>query len=124
MHKISAYFHDPLWSLDRGWSIGTVLAKIAMKRTRCQPRHVTGARIAPLSKMNSNKVFALILIAFGVAALAFQGIRYTSKEKIVDLGPIQVTAEKTRSIPLPPIVGGLALAGGIAMLVMSGRKLA
>jgi hypothetical protein len=76
-----------------------------------------------LVQMNS-KMFAVILIVLGVVALAYQGIQYTTKEKIVDLGPIQVTSEKTNTIPLPPVLGGLALAGGIAMLVLSGRKTA
>ena len=51
----------------------------------------------------------------------YQGITWTTKEKAVDLGPIQVTAEKSHTIPLPPIVGGVALALGAIMLV-TGRK--
>lgn len=64
----------------------------------------------------------IILIVIGVIAFAYQGITYTTREKVVDLGPIQVTADKTRTLPLPPIVGGLALAGGIALLVMGNKK--
>lgn len=64
----------------------------------------------------------IILIVIGVIAFAYQGISYTTREKVVDLGPIQVTADKTRTLPLPPIVGGLALAGGIALLVMGNKK--
>jgi hypothetical protein len=56
-----------------------------------------------------------------VIAFAYQGISYTSREKVVDLGPLQMTAERTRTLPLPPIVGAVALVGGIALLVM-GRK--
>jgi len=51
-------------------------------------------------------IIAIILIALGIAAFAYQGITYTTREKVVDLGPIQVTAEKTKTIPLLPIVGG------------------
>jgi hypothetical protein len=58
----------------------------------------------------------------GILAFAYQGITYTTREKVVDLGPIQVTSEKTRSIPLPPIVGAIALAGGIVLLVMAKRS--
>ena len=72
--------------------------------------------------MNSTKLFAIILIALGLVALAYQGFSFTSKEKIIDLGPIEVTREKTNSLPLPPIVGGLALVGGVALLVLGGKK--
>ena len=72
--------------------------------------------------MNPKMMIAIILIAVGVLAFAYQGITYTTREKVVDLGPIQVTSEKTRSIPLPPIVGAIALAGGIVLLVMAKRS--
>jgi hypothetical protein len=58
----------------------------------------------------------------GIAALAYQGITYTTREKVVDIGPIQMTAEKTKTLPLPPIVGGVALVGGIVLLVMGSKK--
>ena len=64
------------------------------------------------------KVLGIILIVVGIAAFAYQGITYTSREKVVDLGPVQVTAEKTRTFPLPPIVGGIALVGGIVLLLI------
>jgi len=73
--------------------------------------------------MKSKTVFALILIAVGVIAFVYQGITWTTREKAVDLGPIQVTAEKSHTIPLPPIIGGVALGLGIIMLVSS-RKTA
>ncbi len=72
--------------------------------------------------MNKNTLFAVILIVLGVVAFAYQGINYTTREKAIDLGPIQVTTEKTRTIPLPPIVGGIAMAGGIALLVVAGKR--
>jgi hypothetical protein len=68
--------------------------------------------------MKTNTLIAIILIAVGIAVFAYQGITYKSKEKVVDLGPVQVTAEKTRTIPLPPIVGGIALVGGIILLLI------
>ena len=64
----------------------------------------------------------IILIMIGVIAFGYQGINYTTRDKVVDLGPIQVTAEKTKTIPLPPIVGGIALVGGILVLVAGSRK--
>jgi len=63
-----------------------------------------------------------ILIILGVIALAYQGFTYTTRQKAVDLGPIQITTESKKTIPVPPIVGGLALAGGIVLLVMGNRK--
>jgi hypothetical protein len=67
-------------------------------------------------------VIALVLIAIGVVSLAYQGITYTTREKILDVGPIQATADKERTIPLPPVLGGLALAGGIVLLVVGARR--
>lgn len=72
--------------------------------------------------MKTNTVLAVILIVLGIVALAYQGITYKTTEKAIDLGPIQVTAEKTHTIPLPPILGGIALVGGILLLITSGRK--
>jgi UDP-N-acetylmuramyl pentapeptide phosphotransferase/UDP-N-acetylglucosamine-1-phosphate transferase len=64
----------------------------------------------------------IILIVIGVIAFGYQGISYTTRDKVVDLGPIHVTAEKTKTIPLPPLVGGIALVGGILVLVVGSRK--
>jgi hypothetical protein len=72
--------------------------------------------------MKPNIIIAIILIALGIAAFAYQGITYTTREKVVDLGPIQVTAEKTKTLPLPPIVGAIAIVGGIVLLVMGTKK--
>ena len=62
------------------------------------------------------------LIVIGIVAFAYQGITYTTREKVVDIGPLQMTAEKTHTLPLPPIVGGIALAGGIVLLVMGSKR--
>ena len=72
--------------------------------------------------MKINTVIGIILIALGIVAFAFQGITYTTREKAVDLGPIQVTTEKTQTIPLPPIVGAIALVGGIVLLIVEKRR--
>lgn len=71
--------------------------------------------------MKTNTLVAVILIAIGLVAFAYQGITYTTREKVVDLGPIQMTTEKTKTIPLPPLMGAIALVGGIVLLVM-GKK--
>jgi hypothetical protein len=67
-------------------------------------------------------IIAVVLIAIGVVSLAYQGITYTTREKILDLGPIKATADKEKTIPLPPILGGLALAGGVVLLVVGARR--
>jgi hypothetical protein len=71
--------------------------------------------------MNLKTVLAILLIVLGVAAFAYQGISYTTRSEGVTLGPIHMTTQETHRIPLPPIVGGLALAGGIVLLI-SDRK--
>jgi hypothetical protein len=72
--------------------------------------------------MRPKIIIAIILIALGIVALAYQGITYTTRDKVVDIGPIQMTAEKTKTLPLPPIVGGVALISGIVLLVMGSKK--
>ena len=72
--------------------------------------------------MRPKIMIGIILVALGIAAFAYQGITYTTREKVVDIGPIQVTAEKTKTLALPPIVGVIALVGGIVLLVMGSRK--
>ena len=72
--------------------------------------------------MKTYTLVGIILIVIGIIAFAYQGITYTTREKVVDIGPIQVTADKTRTLPLPPIVGAVALVGGIVLLVMGSKK--
>ena len=72
--------------------------------------------------MKTNRLFAVILIAVGIVALTYQGITFTTREKSVDLGPVHVMTDKTRTIPLPPIVGAIALVGGIVLLVTGSKR--
>jgi hypothetical protein len=72
--------------------------------------------------MRPKIIISIILIALGIAALAYQGITYTTREKVIDVGPIHMTAEKTKTIPLPPILGAIALVGGIVLLVVGSKK--
>jgi hypothetical protein len=71
--------------------------------------------------MRTTTLIAIILIAIGIVAFGYQGITYTTKENVVDIGPLKVTTEKAKTLPLPPIVGAIALVGGIVLLV-AGRK--
>jgi len=72
--------------------------------------------------MKTNSLIGIILIVIGIIAFAYQGITYTTREKVIDLGPLQVTADTKKTFPLPPIMGGIALVGGIVLLVMGNRK--
>ena len=67
-------------------------------------------------------VVGVVLIILGVVALAYQGVTYTTREKVVDLGPLKITADKENRIPLPPILGGLALAGGVVLVIVGARS--
>ena len=64
----------------------------------------------------------VVLIILGVVTLAYQGITYTTREKIIDIGPLKASVDKEKSIPLPPIVGGLALAGGVILVIVGARR--
>jgi hypothetical protein len=68
------------------------------------------------------RLAGIVLVVVGVLALAYGGFSYTKREKIVDIGPIEATAETRERVPLPPLVGGAALIGGIVLLVVAGRK--
>ena len=68
-----------------------------------------------------NKVLGLILIALGLLGLAWGGFTYTTKEKVVDLGPIHATRDETHNVPLPPIAGAVAVIGGIVLLISAKR---
>jgi uncharacterized membrane protein len=72
--------------------------------------------------MKPATILGIALIILGVVAFAYQGITYTTQEKVIDLGPLQATVEKEKTIPLPPIVGGLALIGGIVLLTVGARR--
>ena len=68
------------------------------------------------------KIAAIVLIVLGILGLAYGGFSVVYPDKVVDAGPIQISVDKKKSLPIPPVVGMIALAGGIGMLVMSGKK--
>jgi len=72
--------------------------------------------------MKMNTLFGIVLVVVGITAFAYQGITWTTREKVVEVGKMRITEDKTRTLPLPPIVGALALAGGIVLLVTGSRN--
>jgi uncharacterized membrane protein len=72
--------------------------------------------------VKSATLLGIVLIVLGVLALVYQGFTYTTREKVVDLGPLKITADKEKSIPLPPILGAIALAGGVVLVFVGVRK--
>jgi len=73
-------------------------------------------------RFNPVMLVGIALILLGIVAFAYQGITYTSREKIIDIGPIQATADTKKTIPLSPLVGGAALVGGIVLVVVGAKK--
>jgi uncharacterized membrane protein len=67
-------------------------------------------------------LIGIALVVLGIVAFAYQGITYTSREKVIDIGPLQASVDSRKTIPLSPILGGLALVGGIALLVVGAKK--
>ena len=72
--------------------------------------------------MNPTTLVGIVLIVLGIVAFAYQGITYTSRETVIDIGPIKATADTRKTIPLPPILGGLMLVAGVALVVVGNRK--
>ncbi len=72
--------------------------------------------------MKTATILGIALIMLGVVAFVYQGITYTTREKVIDLGPLQATVDTKQTIPLPPLVGGMALIGGLALLVVGARR--
>jgi hypothetical protein len=90
---------------------------MVVKQSSC---HIKVKKIG--GSMRPKIIIAIILIALGIAAFAYQGITYTTRDKVVDIGPIQMTAERTKTLPLSPIVGGFAIVGGIVLLVTGSKN--
>jgi hypothetical protein len=67
-------------------------------------------------------LIGLLLIVVGLVGLAYQGITYTSRETVIDIGPLHATADRQKTLPLPPVVGIAAVAGGVVLLIAGMRK--
>lgn len=72
--------------------------------------------------MKNNTLFGVLLIIIGAVVLVYQGFSFTHREKVLDIGPIKATADKTETVPIPPIIGWLAVGGGAVLLVSGLRK--
>jgi hypothetical protein len=72
--------------------------------------------------MRSTAIVGVLLIVLGLAALAYQGITYTTRETVIDVGPLHATADRQKTLPLPPVLGIVAIAGGVVLLVAGVRK--
>ena len=72
--------------------------------------------------MKTATLLGIILMVIGIFALAYQGFSYTKREKIVDVGPIHATKDTTKTIPVPPILGGISLIGGIVLIAVGAKK--
>ena len=67
-------------------------------------------------------ILGLVLLVLGLAALAYQGITYTSRQTVVDIGPVHATADRQKTLPLPPLLGIVAVAGGVVLVIAGVRK--
>jgi hypothetical protein len=72
--------------------------------------------------MKPASLLGVLLVVFGLLALVYQGFTYTKRETVVDIGPVHATADRKKTVPLPPLVGGLALVGGVVLLVAGARR--
>jgi uncharacterized membrane protein len=68
------------------------------------------------------KVIGLILIVLGLVGVIWGGFTYTTRKTVIDLGPIQATSDQKHNVPWPPIAGGVALVGGIALLFVGSKQ--
>jgi hypothetical protein len=72
--------------------------------------------------MKAASMVGILLIVLGVIALMYQGITYTTQKRVVDVGPIHATKDEHKTIPLPPVLGGMALVAGVGLLMAGGKN--
>jgi hypothetical protein len=67
-------------------------------------------------------IVGALLLVFGIVALAYQGLTYTTRETVLEVGPLKATADRSHTIAIPPIMGAAAVAAGVVLLIVGGRK--
>jgi hypothetical protein len=72
--------------------------------------------------MKASMIVGILLIVLGIVALGYEGITYTTREEVVDIGPLKASVEKKKTIPLSPLLGGAALVGGIVLVLAGSRR--
>jgi len=72
--------------------------------------------------MRSAPIIGIVLIVIGVVALAYGGVSYTTREEVVDVGPLEITKKEKRTFPIPPVAGGALLTGGIILVALGARR--
>ncbi len=72
--------------------------------------------------MRSISIVGIVLIIFGIFVLASEGISYTKTEKVLDIGPVEATAQHRKTIPIPPVAGGASVAAGVALVIVGARR--
>ncbi len=72
--------------------------------------------------IKSITLVGIALIILGIVAFAYQGISYTTREKVIDVGPLQASVDTKKTIPLSPLLGGLVFVGGIVLVVVGTKK--
>jgi hypothetical protein len=72
--------------------------------------------------MKPGMIVGIILIAVGVLGFALGGFSFTKREKVLDVGPIEATADDEKTVPIPPLLAGIALVGGVVLVAVSARK--
>ena len=81
-----------------------------------------GAAIAHDLSMSLRYVVGIALVVIGLVSLLFGGFRWTQQKTVIDVGPVKATTEEHKSLPIPPVVGALALVGGIVVLVVPTKR--
>lgn len=72
--------------------------------------------------MKTRTIAGIVLIVMGVISLAYQGVHYTTQKRVLDLGSLQATKTEQHNIPLPPILGGVCLVGGVVLLAVASKE--
>jgi hypothetical protein len=106
----------------RTWQTVDVVMLEGGRRVALLPLSRLEPVIGRAAPVNVITAIGIGLIVIGVVALVYQGITYTTREKVLEVGPVEVSAETRKTIPLPPVLGGLALAGGIVLVVVGTRR--